>query len=52
MIAQLLVRDWDYFSKRNLGANIRGLKLGEFGAAHFDGFKDFINDLCPESCKK
>ncbi len=51
MLGPLLSGDSNYFSRENLGANMRGLQLGEFGARRFKKFDDFVSDLCPKNCK-
>ena len=30
----------------NVGADVRGLQLGEFGAGNFRTFKSFVGNLC------
>lgn len=40
--------DLSWFKADNVPANSRGIMLGEFGATHFQNFKDFVKNLCPE----
>lgn len=52
LIGPALNRDWDYFKPESLGQNIRGLRLGEWGAINYTGFESFVNDFCKDDCQK
>lgn len=49
----MAIINWDFggFSSRALGADFRGLIYGEYGANHFNNFKDFVAAQCPKECK-
>jgi RHS repeat-associated protein len=48
-ISAIINLDISYFRNGNVGANMRGLQLGEFGAGSFESFESFVNDLCPST---
>lgn len=39
--------DASFFRNGNVGADMRGLQLSEFGAGNFKTFKSFVGNLCP-----
>ena len=39
--------DFDYYNKDNLAANLRGFRLGAYGARDFGTFEKFVKSLCP-----